>query len=168
MQSSKTTIGRNVYVEIVGHAKQVPAKIDTGADSSSIWASGVCVLPNGKLHFTLFDESSSFYSAKPIETSKYSVATVRSSSGHEEIRYRTALSIRIKGKRIKATFNLSDRSSNHFPILIGRKLLNNKFLVDVTLADDTSKREPRHQRGLNKQLASDPYAFYKKYHGRDL
>lgn len=168
MESLKTTIGRNVYVELIGYAKQVPAKVDTGADSSSVSASNVSVLPDGKLQFTLFDQNSLFYDGKLIQTTDYSVSLVRSSTGHEEIRYRITLPIRLKGRRIKAAFNLSSRSHSQFPVLIGRRLLGNKFVVDVSMSDDASKWETGRKRMLNAELTSDPYAFYKKYHGRDL
>jgi len=168
MESSKTTIGRNVYVDLVGHAKKVPAKVDTGADSSSLSASNISILPDGKLQFALFDENSPHYDGSLIETSDYSVSLVRSSTGHEEIRYRVTLPIRVKGRRIKAAFNLSNRSHNQFPILIGRRMLNNKFTVDVTMSDDDSKWETGRRQALVEELANDPVAFYKKYHGRDL
>jgi hypothetical protein len=168
MESLKKIIGRNVYVDLIGYAKQVPAKVDTGADSSSIWASNVLVLPDGKLQFTLFDEGSLFYDGKLIETLDYSVSLVRSSTGHEEIRYRVRLPVRVKGLRIKAAFNLSNRSHNQFPILIGRRMLNNKFTVDVTMADDDSKLKTGRRQALIDELTNDPFAFYKKYHGRDL
>lgn len=41
MGTPKVVIGRNVFVDLVGHAKQVPAKVDTGADTSSVWASDI-------------------------------------------------------------------------------------------------------------------------------
>lgn len=169
MESSKTVIGRNVNVDLVGHAKQVPAKVDTGADSSSVWASSIKVLPSGVLQFTLFDKESPFYDGKIIETDKYSVALVRSSTGHEEIRYRVELPLRVKGRRIKAVFNLSDRSKNHFPVLIGRRTLSNKFIVDVTMSDEVVRRAPRGgKKLLNDELKEDPYAFYKKYHNKNI
>lgn len=168
MENSKITIGRNVRVDLVGHAKQVPAKVDTGADSSSVWASNVHILEDETLQFSLFGEGSPFYDGKVITTDTYSVAAVRSTTGHIEIRYRTTLAVRIKDKRIKAVFNLSDRSRNRFPILIGRRTLSNKFVVDVTVADDGLEIEPGTTKRLNLELKNDPRAFFKKYHGRDL
>lgn len=167
MNSLKTTIGRNVYVDLIGHAAQIPAKVDTGADSSSIWASNVSILPDGTLQFTLFDSGSPFYDGKKLVTSDFSVASVRNSTGHTEIRYRAALSVRIKGRRIKATFNLSDRSRNHFPILIGRRTLSGKFIVDVSERDDANEMKPKNTMTLNKELSDNPQAFYKKYHSHD-
>ena len=167
MQNAKTTVGRNVNVDLVGHAEQVPAKVDTGADSSSVWASNVVILPNGTLNFVLFDTESQFYDGKTIETNEYTVAMVRSSTGHQEIRYRVILPVRIKGRRIKAAFNLSNRSRNLYPILIGRRTLSEKFIVDVTMADNKDSVTDSKSKTLNNELILNPYAFYSKYHGND-
>lgn len=169
MQSSKLTIGRNVLVDVVGHANQVPAKIDTGADSSSIWASNIQILTDGTLEFTLFNEDSVLYDGKKIATKDYTVALVRSSTGHEEIRYRVRLLTQIKEKRIKVAYNLSNRSLNHFPILIGRRTLSKKFIVDVSQADiDGEMTYGKKSALLNQELTQNPQAFYEKYHGKDL
>lgn len=169
MYNQKITIGRNVRVDLAGHAKQVPAKVDTGADSSSVWASNVLVQPNGELQFVLFNRDSPYYDGNVIETNQYTVATVRSATGHEEIRYRVTLMLHIKGKRIKAVFNLSDRSRNRFPILIGRRTLSNKFIVDVKMADEQNRLVfEENNKTLNNELRENPHAFYIKYHGRDL
>ena len=169
MDATKMTIGRNVRVDLVGRALQVPAKVDTGADSSSVWASNVEILQNGTLQFTLFDIGSPFYDGKLISTDQYTVAMVRSATGHEEIRYRVILPVQIKSKRIKAVFNLSNRARNRFPILIGRRTLSNKFVVDVTMADDAGELVFKNEvKLLRSELIDNPYAFYKKYHGKDL
>jgi hypothetical protein len=169
MQISKMTIGRNVRVDLVGHVLNVPAKIDTGADSSSLWASQVSIPPTGILQFTLFDQSSSLYTGEVIKTKNYRAIRVRSSSGHEEIRYRVELPVIIKGKRIKVAFNLSDRSKHLFPILIGRRTLNKKFIVDVSVADDIVRPKQKDiSETLSYELRQNPHEFFKKYHGRDL
>jgi len=46
---------------------RVPAKIDTGADSSSIWASDITE-QDGKLEFYLFDEQSPYYTGQKVST----------------------------------------------------------------------------------------------------
>lgn len=163
----REVVGRNAAVDIIGYASGIPAKIDTGADGSSIWASGITVDESGHLKFCLFDQNSPHYTGDVITVDTYKAALVRSSSGHEQVRYRASFSVRVNGKRIKATFNLSDRSRNNFPILIGRRTLSNKFLVDVSKAhyDDDSKGVTI---GLNEELMKDPRAFYEKYYGKDL
>jgi hypothetical protein len=169
MQISKMTIGRNVRVDLVGHVHNVPAKIDTGADSSSLWVSQIDIPPSGVLQFSLFDTSSPLYTGDVIKTKHYRAVRVRSSSGHEEIRYRVIMPVVIKGKRIKVTFNLSDRSKNQFPILIGRRTLNKKFIVDVSVADDDVKPKQKDiSETLSYELQQNPHEFFKKYHGRDL
>lgn len=158
-------IGRNTLVDLVGHVEKVPAKIDTGADSSAVWASSIRVAKNGTLHFTLFDKSSAHYTGEVIKRRQYTVSMVRSSSGHDQIRYRVQMPVRVRGKRIKASFNLSDRSKNDFPILLGRRTLSKKFLVDVSHVEH--KMPPKDRSAdLREEFASNPHEFYKKYHGK--
>lgn len=169
-QDDLQIIGRNAAVDFVGHADSVPAKVDTGADSSSVWASHIKVDRNGVLSFQLFDVDSPHYTGKVIETSAYKVAVVRSATGHEQIRYRVEFSFRVDGKRVRATLNLSDRSRNKFPVLIGRRTLSGKFMVDVSKAHykDVTKIFTIENGILNKELQENPYNFYKKYYGKDI
>ncbi|MDO4774102.1 MAG: RimK/LysX family protein, partial [Candidatus Saccharibacteria bacterium] len=108
-QIAKAIIGRNVKVDFGRRAVGVPAKVDTGADSSSVWATKIRVTKDGVLKFCLFGEGSLYYNGKVFKRTDFSVAKVRSSSGHEQVRYRTYFTIALKGRRIKAMFNLSDR-----------------------------------------------------------
>lgn len=140
----------------------VPAKIDTGADSSSVWASNISVDKNGVLSFSLFDRDSKFYTGEKIERKNFRALVVRSSNGDEEIRYRTELKLGLGGRKIKAMFTLSDRSKNNFPILIGRRTLKNKFLVDVSKRAIDKERNPKTP-GLNKELKENPFKFHQKY-----
>ena len=160
----KVTIGRNEPVDLLRYARrQVPAKIDTGADSSSIWVSKVRVDKHGILRFSLFGEGSPFYNGKIVKRENYKVAVVRSASGHQQLRYRAALSLRLGGKRIRTTFNLSDRSQNKFPVLIGRRTISGRFIVDVSKST-YSDQEKTQTKEMNAELAKNPYEFYKRYY----
>ncbi len=163
MVNTIPTIGTSTFVEVLHYAKKVPAKIDTGADSSSLWATDVYVDEQGVLSFKLFDKDSPFYTGEVITRTAYKVALVRSSTGHEQIRYRTEFLVRINGKRIRVLFNLSNRANNIFPILIGRRTLAGKFVVDVSQHEYVPPRT-RINRGLNEELQKNPYAFHKKYY----
>ena len=110
----------------------VPAKVDTGADYSSVWASDIRE-EDGVLSFVLFAPGSPYYSGKVHTSTDYEVTRVKNSFGTVEERYKTRLSLRIEGRRIRVTFSLADRSQNRYPILIGRKTLSGKFLVDTRL-----------------------------------
>jgi len=161
--AEKTVIGRNALVDIVGHGSNIPAKIDTGADRSSLWASNIEITADYKLRFVLFDKTSPYYTGKVVTTSEYSVSRVRSSSGHAQIRYRVDLPLKIHGRRVIVSFTLADRSKNIFPVLIGRRTLAGRFLVDVSQLEQAAMLE-KQVLGLNEELKKDPHAFYKKYH----
>ena len=117
---------------------------------------------DGLLKFKLFGPSSPFYSGKTISRADYKAVSVKSSNGAEQIRFRTHLTLKIAGKTIRASFNLSDRSRNHFPILIGRRTISQKFLVDVSKIS-TSRKDATKTRSLNQELKKNPYEFYQKY-----
>jgi len=168
MTVNKTIIGRNTRVDFIGLATGIPAKIDTGADSSAVWASQISIDETGVLSFVLFGETSEFYTGKTIKTRDFDVAKVRSSSGQTQIRYRTRLVVKIKSRIIKTWFNLSDRSKNRFPVLIGRQTLNNKFLVDVsryTFPGKQNRSQP-YLGELMVKLRQNPAEFHKKYYER--
>jgi hypothetical protein len=162
MSEKLEVIGRNLMVDINGHVKDVPAKVDTGADSSAIWVSNVTVDKEGILRFTLFGEGSKYYTGEVIKRRAFRVAIVRSSTGHEQIRYKTDMPVKIGTRTVRVTFYLADRSRNNFPILLGRRTLNKKFLVDVSVKVLPSS--PKPSRGLYEELLKDPHAFHKKYH----
>lgn len=132
MTAITTVIGRNELVDIVDHSiKDIPAKIDTGADSCAIWASNIKE-SKGILSFTLFGIGSVYYNGEAKTTDHYKTTSVKNSFGNSELRYTVWLPVRLNGKRYKVRFNLADRSGNHFPILLGKRFLNKKFLVDVS------------------------------------
>jgi len=111
--------------------KNIPAKVDTGADSSAIWVSDIKQL-DGKLSFVLFAPGNRFYSGDKIVVRSYKTAIVKNSSGATEFRYKVRLLISVKERTIRAWFTLADRSGMNYPVLLGRRLLKNKFVVDVS------------------------------------
>lgn len=155
-------IGSTEYISI-GKLAKIPAKIDTGADSSSIWASDIKVKEDGTLSFKLFAPKSPYYTGEVIESKEYTVSVIRSSNGSEQIRYRTTIPIKINGRPVKAALTLADRSRNNFPILIGRRTISGKFLVDVSKTEVERPHRNAKTRPLNRELNKDPYTFHKKY-----
>lgn len=108
----------------------VPARIDTGARTSSVWASDVHER-NGKLEFVLFGQDNQHFSGQKISTDKYQTMLVSSSTGEVQERYVVHLLVSLAGRNIRARFTLADRSTQAYPILIGRNVLRGKFMVDV-------------------------------------
>lgn len=158
-------IGKNTVIDFIGYADSIPAKVDTGADSSSVWVSDLYIDDNNNLRFKLFDKTSPAYTGEEIVRTDFAVAKIRSSSGHVQVRYRTHFSVKLAGRRMRVLFNLSDRSKNIFPALIGRRTLHGKFHVDVSqgVQDNIAKSKNTTKR-LQEELMKDPHAFYKKYH----
>jgi glutathione synthase/RimK-type ligase-like ATP-grasp enzyme len=109
----------------------IPAKVDTGADSSSIWASNIRE-NNGKLSYTLFGPSSPYYNGKEITTKDFRISSVKNSFGYSEFRYKVNIKTVIEGKAINILYTLANRGNNSHPILIGRKTLHGRFVVDVS------------------------------------
>lgn len=131
-KNSVETIGSAEIIDLPELKIQgVPAKIDTGAESSAIWASGV-KLRKGVLEFRLFAPGSAFYTGKIIRTKNFHTAVVRNSFGTKEFRYKVSFLTSFGHRKIRASYTLADRSGMSYPILLGRNTLRNKFIVDVS------------------------------------
>lgn len=142
MSAYQTIIGRFEYIDVVDQVESIPAKIDTGAYRSSIHVSKIAekvVDGVNVLEFTLLGHSG-HESIKVLQTEHFRERIVRSSSGHNSQRYEVKLKIRLGYKSFQASFTLSDRSNNVFPVLIGREALKSRFLVDPSKAGVNRKR----------------------------
>lgn len=126
-------------------ARNVPSKVDTGADVSAIWCSEVNKFED-RLECVFFAPGSPYYTGQKLVFKKgeYKISRVHNSFGHTERRYKVKIPVIINGRRILASFTLSDRSKKTYPVLIGRKLLVRKFLVDVATVRTRVKTKLRH------------------------
>ena len=105
----------------------IEAKIDTGAYTSAIHCKKIVQkTENNKLILC-------FQSLDDVEHcfETYSRKKIKNSFGEIEERYIIKTLIVIGGKKIKTTISLSDRESMRYPVLIGRRLLKGRFIVDV-------------------------------------
>lgn len=151
-----TVLGRAEKIELRDFGVSgIPAKIDTGADSSAIWASDLHE-DGDVLYFTLFGPASPYYTGEVQRFTKpdYSLTRVANSFGQKELRYKIKLRIGLKGRRIRATFTLSDRSQKTYPVLLGRRLLQGKFLVDVAAGEPLQEAEEQKAIALQKDMES--------------
>ncbi|MDL2362964.1 MAG: RimK/LysX family protein [Patescibacteria group bacterium] len=152
-------IGRAERIDFLDDsARGIPAKIDTGADLSSVWATNIIENMDG-LSFTLFAPKNEYYTGTVISLphGKFKRTRIANSFGEKEMRYVVVLRVLVKGRRIKSTFSLANRSSKIYPVLLGRRLLNRKFLVDVStgqpLIDAEQKKHAKLQVELKRQQA---------------
>jgi hypothetical protein len=131
----KRIIGRREKITLPQWGlKMISAKVDTGAYTSSIHCEYAEEKEeNGKMYleFKLLAPGHIKYNGKVIKTADYSQKKVKNSFGVAEIRYKVNTVVNMFGEEFEAEFTLSDRSKMRNAILIGRKTLKGKFLVDV-------------------------------------
>ena len=155
-QPEKHIIGRADRIDLPGFgAFDIEAKVDTGAYTSAIHCSKIKVRrENGKQYivFRILDSHIALLERRRYVTSQFKRKKVRSSSGHVERRYFIKAHVLLFGQRILAEFSLSDRETMRFPVLLGRKLLKNRFLVDVSLTDVSFMRKHHQQLAECEQL----------------
>lgn len=108
---------------------KMEAKMDTGAYTSSLHCENILInYENSKpiLYFTINQIESKTYRFE-----EYGQKKIKNSFGEMEERYVIKTIICIGKKRIHSTISLSNRDNMRYPVLIGRRLLKGKFLIDV-------------------------------------
>ena len=130
---SKKIIGRRDVADFpnLGLAN-VDIKIDTGAYTSSIHCDQIEEI-NNELHCRFLDPNDKENNHKHLVFEDYKHIKVKSSNGIVQHRYQIKSTIKLFGKTYKISLSLADRSSMKNPVLIGRKFLNKKFIVDTDL-----------------------------------
>jgi len=128
-------IGRREYVDFSElDLFKLEAKIDTGAYTSALHCHDIEVREiNGKqtLCFFLLDPLHPEYNDQEHRFTGFSKKTIKSSVGEAEERYIIKTLIKLGGKRIRTSISLTDRGGMRYPVLIGRKMIKNKFIIDV-------------------------------------
>lgn len=129
---NKTIIGRLEQIELSElELGRVKAKVDTGAYRSSLHCRQVQEIEvDGK---KVLKVKFQIGRKRPIRIfKKYSKTRVKSSNGTSEERFVVQSRTRLGSKNYKISFTLTDRSEMKYPILIGRKFISGKFLVDAS------------------------------------
>lgn len=129
LNSSKIKlIGRREFVDFPHLSiTHIEAKIDTGAYTSSIHCKHIeqkTIDEKDVLLFKLMDDT-----IHSVE--HFSRKNIKNSFGEKEERYIIKTLIKIGKKTILTTISLSDRKNMRYQVLIGRRLLKGKFIVDV-------------------------------------
>ncbi|MCH2490018.1 MAG: RimK/LysX family protein [Flavobacteriales bacterium] len=110
--------------------ENVDVKIDTGAFTSTIHCQNVKVEDN-YLKCNFLDEAHPDYHKREIVFDTYDVKVVKSSNGVAQARYRIVTEIILFGKTYPIFLTLSDREEMKYPVLLGRKFLTKRFVVDI-------------------------------------
>ena len=133
MNDSREIIGRSAELVFVDFSDvHVPAKIDTGAYRSAIHATDIRVDEDGTLHFRILgDHPVCQEAAFEASTKNYKKVDIANSFGDHEDRYEVKLRVRIKDTEFVTAFTLADRKKKIYPILLGRKALKKRYVVDI-------------------------------------
>lgn len=135
MKTDKKIIGRIIEVSFPQlKLNNVLAKIDTGAYRGTLHCTDVELIKKGNketLSFVPLDLRHPNFSRDPVTVENFSRALVKLTNGYLERRFVISTPIAIDQQTYEVEISLSDRTDMRSPVLIGRKFLRGKFIVDV-------------------------------------
>ena len=108
----------------------IQAKIDTGAYTTALHCHDIHVKDN-VLYFKFLDPTHPTYSERQQQFREFGQKDIKNSFGEVEKRYIIKTRVRIGRRVIKSVISLTNRGTMRYPVLIGRKLLKRRFIVDV-------------------------------------
>jgi hypothetical protein len=127
----------------------IHAKIDTGAYTSSLHCHSAEIV-NECLEVILLDEEHPEFTGMKFIFKQFERRDIKNSFGEVEKRFIITSCVKIYNEEITTEFSLSNRGSLKFPILLGRKILRDRYLIDVK-QKNLSFREKRSQLQLLKR-----------------
>jgi hypothetical protein len=122
----------------------IDAKVDTGAHTSCIHCCDIKIIDEArgrKISFDLLDPLHPYYNNKKLTLPIYAKRKIKNSFGQVEERYIIKTQVLLFGEVLDIELSLTDRSKMEYPVLLGRKLLFNRFLVDVRQIDLSYKQK---------------------------
>lgn len=132
--SSKLVVGRREQVWLEDFQLAVPARVDTGAETASLDGRNIELFERNGKRWVSFDILHP-QSGEPVRLEKRLkriVSIVQSNSSEPERRPVIKLGIAIGPIKQSAEFTLSNRSHLDYQMLIGRNILKDVMIVDVS------------------------------------
>lgn len=128
----KIVLGRIEWVTIGSKKMRLKARVDSGAQTSSLHAENIIEKTiDGKkyVQFESFDAKKNKYIFLEEVIKK---STVRNSDGNTSRRYVIKINLTIGTKEHEINVNLNNREDLKYNFLIGRNLLMGNYIVDVS------------------------------------
>lgn len=120
-------IGRKELIEIpLIMNEPFVAKIDSGAYSNSIHCDTILLQFDGSIDI-IIDKV-----VLELPAGSFRYKNVKSSNGQNEKRVTTKLSVIFNNKKYKTTFTFTNRNNMKSKVLLGRKFLAKRFIIDVS------------------------------------
>ena len=152
----KTIIGRKDKADFPELGlEELDIKVDTGAYTSAIHCHKIVTKKiDGRdvLSFTLLDPSHAQYNDTEFSTEKYTEKRIKNSFGYSEKRFIVKTDILLFGKSYNIELSLSKRGEMRFPILIGRRFLMGKFIVDPSKYDLSFKIATKNKKNEHNNI----------------
>ncbi len=131
MAKAKVIIGRLEYIALPKLSiDRVEAKMDTGAFRSALHYQKIGVRTVDEREELVVTFAMGRQRTKMI-FKRFSRVIVKSSTGHRTERFLISTSVRLNGHTVNTQFTLFDRSDMKYQVLLGRKFLSGRFMVDV-------------------------------------
>jgi hypothetical protein len=131
----KNLIGRREQVDFPDLGLfQIAAKIDTGAYTSALHCHDIRE-KNGVLYFKVLDPGHPDHGHIDHQAAIYSQKDIKNSFGENERRYLIKTRLKMGKRTMWLTLSLTNRGTMRYPVLIGRRFLKNRYVVDVSQLD---------------------------------
>ncbi|MNJ90729.1 hypothetical protein D3C87_83660 [compost metagenome] len=142
---NKRIIGRKDVISFPAfELADVPVKIDSGAYSCSMHCELIEIIEfdnREQLRVVFLDPEIPGYTGKEVIFSEFKTKTVKSSNGISQERYFVKGTVQLYGESFETVFSLTERTGLRNPVLLGRKLLNKRFLIDTSKTNCSYKYE---------------------------
>jgi hypothetical protein len=126
----------------------IDIKIDTGAYTSSIHSHDIKeLIINGEpyIAFQILDPSHPLFDGREFKTRRFKKKVVKNSFGVSEERYFIETTIILFEEEYPIHLSLSERGNMKYPILIGRRLLKKRFMVDPSKKNLSYKKKMKDE-----------------------
>jgi hypothetical protein len=140
----RVTIGYAEYVNLPEWGiERLRAKVDTGARTSALHVTDVEELPNNRLRFDVVRDRKRDYKHVRCEAPIVRRSNVRSSNGQIETRYVVETTLELGGVNKTIEVSLATRGPMIYRMLLGRRTLEEDFLIDAGRRFVVSKRREK-------------------------
>lgn len=129
----KKIMGIYEYVLLYPYKIRMPAKLDTGADTSSIHGENIEIFEKEGKKWVAFDfkwDYSKYNEDVKMERPLVRMVKIKNKGGGHNRRPVVSLDFCLDGKRYLEEFTVANRDNFKYPLLLGREFLRKVALID--------------------------------------
>ncbi|MBN1819258.1 MAG: ATP-dependent zinc protease [Prolixibacteraceae bacterium] len=141
--STKILIGRKDIADFPGlELSGLEVKIDSGAYTSSFHCHNIEIIEKNNEKYikcNFLDPEHPQYHEKEFLFKEFKLRRIKSSNGLTEERFSIITEIKIFNRIFPVELTLTERSDMKYPVLLGRKFLSKKFVIDTSVQNLSAK-----------------------------